>query len=110
MLDLAVDLTGRVCLVTGANSGLGFHTALELARHGARVTMAVRDPGRGAAALAQVQQALAGTPTAGEVLLAPLDLADLSAGAQDSVAKNLSHGVGADAMLKVEGFDLELGT
>ncbi len=38
-----------------------------------------------------------------------LDLADLSAGGQDSVAHNLSHGLGADAMLKVEGFDLELG-
>ena len=57
------DLTGRHALVTGANSGLGFHTTLQLARHGARVTMAVRDPGRGAAALAEVQQSLADLPT-----------------------------------------------
>ncbi len=37
------DLTDRTAVVTGANSGIGFHTALELARHGARVVMACRD-------------------------------------------------------------------
>ncbi|HTL24113.1 MAG TPA: short-chain dehydrogenase, partial [Mycobacteriales bacterium] len=38
------DLTGRTALVTGANSGLGFWTSVELARHGARVLMACRNP------------------------------------------------------------------
>ena len=42
---------GRTALVTGANSGIGFHVrALELARHGACVLLACRDPGRGQAA------------------------------------------------------------
>ena len=36
------DLTGKVAIVTGANSGLGFYTTLELARHGALVVMACR--------------------------------------------------------------------
>jgi hypothetical protein len=38
-----------------------------------------------------------------------LDLADFSRGAEDSVAANLSHGIEADAMLKVSGFAVELG-
>lgn len=41
------DLTGRTALVTGpTEGGLGFHTALELARHGARVVLAGRTPAR----------------------------------------------------------------
>jgi NAD(P)-dependent dehydrogenase (short-subunit alcohol dehydrogenase family) len=41
------DLTGRTAVVTGPTlGGLGFHTALELARHGARVVLAGRTPDR----------------------------------------------------------------
>jgi NAD(P)-dependent dehydrogenase (short-subunit alcohol dehydrogenase family) len=45
--DLDVDLTGRVCLVTGANAGLGRATSAGLARLGAEVWMLCRDKGRG---------------------------------------------------------------
>lgn len=39
------DLSGRTALVTGPTlGGLGFHTALELSRHGARVALAGRNP------------------------------------------------------------------
>lgn len=38
-----------------------------------------------------------------------VDLADLDAGAEDSTADNLSHGLQADTLLKVSGFDLEVG-
>ena len=34
---------GKTCIVTGANSGLGFALAVDLARRGARVIMAGRD-------------------------------------------------------------------
>jgi NAD(P)-dependent dehydrogenase (short-subunit alcohol dehydrogenase family) len=51
------SLTGAVCLVTGANSGLGKITARELAKMGATVIMVARSQARGEAALAEVKQA-----------------------------------------------------
>jgi NAD(P)-dependent dehydrogenase (short-subunit alcohol dehydrogenase family) len=54
--DLAVDLSGRVCLVTGANSGIGFETAAGLAERGATVWMLCRDRGRGEAALSELRR------------------------------------------------------
>ena len=67
------DLTGRTALVTGANSGLGFHTSLQLATHGARVLLAARDTTRGERALGKLTAA---APDA-SVELVRLDLADL---------------------------------
>lgn len=40
------DLTGKTAIVTGANSGLGYHVALEMARKGAHVVMACRSKNR----------------------------------------------------------------
>ena len=54
--DISVDLTDRLCLVTGANSGLGFSTALELARRGAEVWLLCRNPERGQRALAEIAE------------------------------------------------------
>jgi len=54
--DLAVDLTGRVCLVTGANSGIGFETCTSLARLGATVWMLCRDRNRGKVALRELRR------------------------------------------------------
>jgi len=54
--DLAVDLAGRVCLVTGANSGIGLETSASLAKRGATVWMLCRDRSRGEAALREVRQ------------------------------------------------------
>lgn len=51
------NMSGKVCLVTGANSGIGKVTAAELARKGAHVVMVCRDRARGEAALAEIKQA-----------------------------------------------------
>jgi len=48
-------MEGRVCIVTGANSGVGFETALHLARHGAHLVMVCRHPERGAAAKGKIE-------------------------------------------------------
>lgn len=47
-------LNGRVCVVTGATSGIGFVTARELARMGATVAVVGRDPVRTAEAVKQI--------------------------------------------------------
>jgi len=51
---------GRVAVVTGANTGLGFETARELAAHGATVVMAVRNLEKGNAAADRITAAVAG--------------------------------------------------
>lgn len=47
-------MQGKICLVTGANSGIGKATAEELAKMGAKVVMVCRDQGRGQTALAEI--------------------------------------------------------
>ena len=49
------DLTGRRAVVTGASNGIGFATATALAGAGAEVVLAVRDPGRGEAAMERIR-------------------------------------------------------
>lgn len=67
------DQTGRVAVVTGANSGLGLATARALARRGGRVILAVRDKEKGRRAVADIA---AGQPGA-KLEVRRLDLADL---------------------------------
>jgi NAD(P)-dependent dehydrogenase (short-subunit alcohol dehydrogenase family) len=108
------DLTGRSAVVTGANSGIGFHTALGLARAGADVVMACRDAARGEEALRRARQLCPG----GRLELRTLDLADL-AGVRDfasTVAGRLdllvnNAGVMATPQRRTrDGFELQLGT
>ncbi|MFF0475344.1 oxidoreductase [Streptomyces sp. NPDC004284] len=69
--DRIPDQTGRVSVVTGANSGLGLATIRELARRGGRVILAVRDEEKGRRAA----EALGADARLLDVR--PLDLADL---------------------------------
>jgi NAD(P)-dependent dehydrogenase (short-subunit alcohol dehydrogenase family) len=69
------DLTGRTAVVTGPTlGGLGFHTALELARHGARVALAGRTPAKLEAAAEAITAEVPGARLDRLVV----DLADLS--------------------------------
>ena len=45
------DLTGKVIIVTGANSGVGYEAAKEFARKGAQTILACRNMGQGASCL-----------------------------------------------------------
>jgi dehydrogenase/reductase SDR family protein 12 len=55
--DLDVDLAGRVCLVTGANSGIGQAAATALASRRADVYLLCRDRARGEEAVSAIRQA-----------------------------------------------------
>ena len=117
--DSIPPLTGRRAVVTGANSGLGLHTAFELARHGADVTMAVRDEARGEQAHHRLSTALRSTGGAGAVHLATLDLADLAsvaAFAEDEGGDPLDVLVNNAGVMAIprretaDGFEMQLGT
>ena len=72
-LAFLIDPAGRVAVVTGANSGLGYETALNLASEGADVVMACRNREKGERALGEVR----GKAPGSSVNLAALDLASL---------------------------------
>ena len=104
------DLSGTTAVVTGANSGIGFHTAKHLAAHGATVVLACRNTDAGREAAAKMD---------GTVRVAELDLASL-----DSV-RRFAEGVDEPVDLLVnnagvmyppryreteDGFELQYGT
>jgi NAD(P)-dependent dehydrogenase (short-subunit alcohol dehydrogenase family) len=113
--DEIPDQDGRIAIVTGANSGLGRITALELARHGAQVVVACRSVEKGEAAADEIQ-AVAGGP---KPRVHALDLGSL-----DSVRRFAAQFSGQRVDLLVnnagvmmtprrtttDGFELQLGT
>ncbi len=112
------DLTGKVAIVTGATSGLGFETAYQLAAHGAEVTLAVRSTTKGAIAVTKIH---AVHPHA-NVTVAKLDLTDLTSIRMFATAFAKTHkrldilvnNAGIMAVLKREltadGFESQFGT
>ncbi|MFJ1606446.1 oxidoreductase [Streptomyces sp. NPDC088253] len=103
------DQRGRTAVVTGANSGLGIATVDALARAGAHVVLAVRDPERGEAAARTVN---------GSVEVRRLDLADLASvrefaaswrGELDLLINNAGVMNIPEAGTK-DGFEMQFGT
>ena len=84
--DNIPDQSGRVVLVTGGNSGLGFHTCRGLAAKGAQVLLACRSTQKGEQAAAAIRQEL---PQA-DVTVVELDLADL--GSVQACAETVHRG------------------
>jgi retinol dehydrogenase-12 len=75
------SLTGQVAVVTGSNTGIGYHTALEMARNGATVIVAARNSKKGKAAVSKIQQQLPTSPSNVDderVSFMPLDLSSLA--------------------------------
>ncbi len=80
--DLDVDLSGRRCLVTGANSGIGFETSLALADLGADVVLLCRNRERGEAAAERIREQTGST----RVSVEPVDVSDLGS-VRDAAAR-----------------------
>ncbi len=108
------SFAGRTVVVTGGNSGIGWHTVAELARHGADVTLACRNVEAGEKAAAAMR-----TPGAGPVRVQALDLADLASvrafadawsGPLDVLVNNAGVMTPPRYRQTADGFELQFGT
>ncbi|MGV0038149.1 SDR family NAD(P)-dependent oxidoreductase [Mycobacterium colombiense] len=111
------DQSGRVVVVTGANTGIGYETAAVLAYRGAHVVLAVRNLEKGNAALARI---VAASPRA-DVTLQQLDLTSLDAirSAADALRAaypridlliNNAGVMWTPKQVTADGFELQFGT
>ena len=108
------DLAGRTFLVTGANTGIGRVTAVELAKRGATLTLACRSEEKTRPVLDEIAQA------GGKASFLKLDLGDL-AGVVRAAKTYLDGGAPLDVLVNnaglagqrgitKDGFELQFGT
>lgn len=104
------DLSGTTAVVTGANSGIGLHSARALAEHGAHVVLAVRDTAKGRDAARSVE----GSHEVAELDLASLDSVRAFAESVDRPVDLLVNNAGVMTPPRyretADGFELQYGT
>ncbi|AFM15347.1 dehydrogenase of unknown specificity, short-chain alcohol dehydrogenase like protein [Mycolicibacterium chubuense NBB4] len=111
------DQSGRLAVVTGANTGIGYETAAVLAGRGARVVIAVRSLDKGRDAVARITR----THPAADVTLQELDLSSLASVRRAAEALRDAH-PRIDLLINnagvmypprqttADGFELQFGT
>jgi NAD(P)-dependent dehydrogenase (short-subunit alcohol dehydrogenase family) len=112
------DQTGRLAVITGANSGIGFQAARALAVAGADVVLATRNAAKGELAAEQIRRAAPGV----QVVREALDLASLASVAEFARGRHqagqpidlLINNAGIMALptrkLTADGFEMQFGT
>ncbi|KAL9109085.1 MAG: hypothetical protein Q9227_006176 [Pyrenula ochraceoflavens] len=113
---------GKVFIVTGAASGIGFHLASILYAAGAKVYLAARSAERATQAIGKIQSLAKDTPTPGELRFLFLDLSDLTtikASAQkfqeqesrlDVLWNNAGVALPPPGSVSKQGYELQLAT
>jgi NAD(P)-dependent dehydrogenase (short-subunit alcohol dehydrogenase family) len=116
------DQSGRLVVVTGANSGIGLVTARELAGKGAKVLVACRNTAKGEQAVGQMRAKLGSKGADAELEVRRLDLADLGSVRDFAEGTIAEHPEGLDLLINnagvmapprqetADGFELQFGT
>lgn len=92
-------MDGKTVVITGANTGIGYETALELARRGARVVLACRDGQKAARAVDRIKSASGNANVSSELL----DLASLDSVAEFARMFTRTYSTGLDVLVNNAG-------
>ena len=115
-IGIAFDLTGRTAIITGANSGIGFAAARQMAAAGASVIMACRNSDKAQAAAQRIRD----SGVRGSVEVESVDLGDLStvkafaervdrSGRSVDILLNNAGVMALDRTSTADGFEAQIG-